>query len=106
VERICGLLLETLPRLDPADLAQNHAVIRTATDYLPRTLREYVALPADWASEHQLDGGGTALDALREQLAVLESAATKMRDAATSADAQQLLANGLFLSDRFGSSEL
>jgi hypothetical protein len=106
VERICALLLETLPRLDSADLAQNHAVVRTATDYLPRTLREYVALPAGWAAEHQLDGGGTALDALRDQLAVLESAAVKMRDAATRADADQLLANGLFLSDRFGTSEL
>ncbi len=106
VRRICDLLLETLPRLDPGDLQQRHVVVRTATDYLPRTLREYAALPAQWAQEHQLEDGGTALDALRGQLAVLETATTTMRDAAVRADAQQLLANGLFLTDRFGRSDL
>jgi len=104
VERICTLLLETVPRVE--DPEQAHAVLRTATDYLPRTLREYTALPPDWAQGHRLEHGGTALDALREQLAVLEAGVSRMREAAISADAAGLLANGTFLTDRFGLSDL
>jgi hypothetical protein len=106
VERVCALLLQTLPRVEGDDPLQAHAVLRTATDYLPRTLREYVALPQEWAENHQMDDGKTALDVLRDQLSVLESAVTGMRDAAVEADAKGLLANGLFLKDRFGASDL
>jgi hypothetical protein len=105
VERIGAALLEILPRTDPGSQS-GHLVTRTATDYLPRTLREYLALPAGWAAEHQLESGGTALDALREQLALLETGTNRMRDAALAADAGQLLANGSFLQDRFGTSGL
>jgi hypothetical protein len=106
VTRICALLVETLPRAGEIGGAQEHTVRRTATDYLPRTLRSYAALPADFAATQELPGGGTALDALRAQLAQLESAATGMRNAAASDDAGQLLANGAFLADKFGVSEL
>ncbi len=106
VGRICALLLETLPRVGEIGGAQEHTVRRTATDYLPRTLRSYAALPADFAASQPLPGGGTALDALRAQLAQLESAATGMRNAAAADDAEQLLANGAFLGDKFGGSQL
>jgi hypothetical protein len=106
VERICALLGDTLPRVQGGDPGQAHTVLRAVTDYLPRTLREYAALPRDWAERQILPSGGTALDALREQLSTLETAAGRMRDAAVSADASSLLANGAFLSDRFGISDL
>jgi hypothetical protein len=106
VERICALLGDTLPRVQGGDPSQAYTVLRAVTDYLPRTLREYVALPRDWAERSQLPTGGTALDALRQQLGVLETAATRMRDAAVTADASSLLANGAFLSERFGVSDL
>jgi len=107
VERIVALLSDTLPRVaGDGSSAQAHTVSRAATDYLPRTLRGYAALPPDWAATHDLGGGRTALDALREQLAVLETSLSAMRDAAAGRDAEQLLANGLFLRDRFGRSEL
>ena len=105
VQRIADLLADTLPRV-AGSFDQEDAVVRTATDYLPRTLQSYVALPAQWATTHRLPDGGTPLTALHAQLAVLEQAATRMRDAAVSADASALLANGAFLADRFAVSSL
>ena len=46
------------------------------------------------------------LEALEEQLDVLEQAVTRMHDAAVAADARALLANGAFLADRFATSTL
>ena len=74
---------------------------RTATVYLPDTLRAFAALPADWARTGMLRDGSTAADALRGQLTALEEAATRMRDAAVEDDADALLLNGLFLEERF-----
>jgi hypothetical protein len=108
VQRIGVLLLDTLSRLEGSQVptAQSDTVRRAATDYLPTTLRRYVALPPDWAGGHDLGGGRTALDGLRAQLGTLERAATEMRDAALASDARALDANGLFLADRFANSQL
>ena len=105
VRRIADALLDTLPRVGDS-LEQEQTVVRTATDYLPRTLQAYVALPAGWATSHRLPDGTTPLDALRSQLAVLDEAVTRMHDAAVGADASELLANGTFLADRFGRSSI
>jgi hypothetical protein len=105
VRRIADLLVDTLPRV-AGSLQQEQTVLRTATDYLPRTLQAYVALPPQWAASHQLPDGRTPLIALQAQLALLEQAVTRMRDAAVSADASELLANGAFLADRFAVSAL
>jgi hypothetical protein len=105
VQRIGEALLDTLPRVS-GSLQQEHTVLRTATDYLPRTLQAYAALPASWAQTHRLPDGGTPLDALRAQLAVLEQATARMHDAAVGADASALLANGTFLADRFATSRI
>ena len=98
VTRIVALLQAALPRAtgDAAAL-----VARTATVYLPDTLRAFAALPADWARNGALRDGSTAADALRGQLTALEDAATRMRDAAVADDADALLLNGLFLEQRF-----
>jgi hypothetical protein len=105
VRRIADTLLDTLPRV-AGSFEQEHAVTRTATDYLPRTLQAYAALPASWAQTHRLPDGTTPLDALRGQLAVLEQAVTGMHDAAVGADASALLANGTFLAERFATSSI
>ncbi len=105
VERVTGLLADTLPRVAGA-FEQEHAVRRTATDYLPRTLQAYAALPRPWAETHRLADGSTPLEALTGQLEVLEQAVTRMHDAAVGDDATALLANGSFLADRFATSSL
>lgn len=98
VGRIAGLLQEALPAAtgDAAALVE-----RTAAVYLPDTLRAYVALPADWARTGALRDGSSPADALRSQLASIEEAAVRMRDAAVADDADALLMNGLFLEQRF-----
>ncbi len=105
VGRITETLVDTLPRVTDS-FDQEQAVLRTATDYLPRTLQAYAALPRPWAETHRLPDGTTPLDALRAQLGVLEQATTRMREAAVGADASALLANGSFLADRFATSSI
>ncbi|MDH2445209.1 hypothetical protein QDR37_14750 [Amnibacterium sp. CER49] len=98
IERIAALLLEAAPRVTGEAAA---LVRRTATVYLPDTLRAFVALPADWAADHTLLDGATPAAALLAQLADLEAAAVRMRDAAVEDDAAALLLNGTFLQQRF-----
>lgn len=104
VNRIVGLLTDTLPRVSGGE--PEVVVRRTATVYLPDTLRAFAALPADWAQTHRLADGSTAAEALVRQLTELESAATRMHDAALEEDAAALLVNGRFLEDRFRTSGL
>lgn len=106
VGRTCAALLEALartgpgPATDAADLPR-----RTATDYLPATLRAYLVLPVA-ARTAPLADGRTPGDVLREQVALLEDAAVRLL-ADTDGDAvADLLANGLFLRDRFAGSDL
>lgn len=98
VERIVDLLRQALPRATGDGAA---LVRRTATVYLPDTLRAYAALPPGWAGSGALRDGATADEALRDQLAAIEQATTRMRDAAVADDADALLMNGLFLEQRF-----
>jgi hypothetical protein len=105
VGRIGELLSDTLPRV--AGSGEPEVIVRrTATVYLPDTLRAYLSLPADWAADHIFPDGTTPAQALVAQLSALESAAGKMRDSAVTQDASALLVNGRFLSDRFASSSL
>jgi hypothetical protein len=105
VGRIVALLQDALPRV--AGSGEPEIVVRrTATDYLPDTLRAYAALPSDWAAAHRLADGSTPAEALTRQLASLEEAATRMRDAAVESDGNGVLVNGRFLEDRFRTSRL
>lgn len=106
VGRIAELLTDALTRV-AGDLASDAEVIvtRTATVYLPDTLRAYAALPTDWAATHRLSDGSTPLEALRRQLDALETAARGMRDAAVERDAAAVVVNGRFLADRFRAAD-
>jgi len=104
-QRITALLLETLPRVAGSG-EPNVIARRAATVYLPDTLGAYLTLPTDWAHNHVFSDGTTPDVALVAQLAVLETAVTRMHEAALSDDAVALLVNGRFLSDRFSVSSL
>jgi hypothetical protein len=105
VRRITALLLETLPRL-AGNVEAEMTASRTATSYLPETLRTYLALPAEWAHDHVFADGTTPDDSLIAQLAVLETAVRRMHEAAVGHDAEALLVNGRFLTARFARSSL
>lgn len=105
VARIGGLISETLPRVIGSGEPEV-IVRRTATIYLPDTLRAYLSLPSDWAKTHVFPDGTTPAQALIAQLSALASAAATMRDSAAEQDASALLVNGRFLSERFATSSL
>ncbi|MFF1876369.1 hypothetical protein [Leifsonia sp. NPDC058230] len=105
VERIGELLSETLPRVSGTG-EQEVIVLRTATVYLPDTIRAYLSIPPDWAAAHVFADGMAPAQVLVAQLNELERAARRMRDAAVEQDASALLINGRFLAERFATPRL
>jgi hypothetical protein len=97
-------VVELLPHA--ADLpggAQDLYVLqRTARDYLPETLRIYLALPPDYATTRVVQDGKTSLDVLRDQLELLDAQMAEIADAVHKRDSDRLLAQGRFLEERFG----
>lgn len=104
VRRIARTINDTLPRLRHlgAGSADSYSVVATATDYLPEAVGGYLRLPRDWADTRPIDGYKTSLMVLIDQLELLASTMDKILDAANRADAQALVAHGLFLQARFG----
>jgi hypothetical protein len=104
VRRIARTINDTLPRLRHlgAGSADSYSVVATATDYLPEAVGGYLRLPREWADTRPIDGYKTSLMVLIDQLELLASTMDKILDAANRADAQALLAHGLFLQAKFG----
>jgi hypothetical protein len=97
-------VLDLLPSLSafPAGSQDLYVIQRTATDYLPSTLRAYLALPESYATTRVLQGGKTPQQLLREQLQLLDEKLDEITDAVHQHDTDRLLANGRFLEERFG----
>src|SRR6185503_15684887 len=66
VERVANTVRQTIPRLDHlgANSVQAHAVVRTATSYLPEAVAAYLRLPRDYADRRPVSGGKTSLTIL------------------------------------------
>jgi hypothetical protein len=77
-----------------------HIVRQTAADYLPRTVDAYLALPGTDDPIVTADGK-TALEELRQQLALLDSKLDEIAQDLQREDVDRLLANRRFLEDRF-----
>jgi hypothetical protein len=75
---------------------------RTATDYLPASVRFYVTLPADYATTHVVQDGKTPLQVLQDQLELLDDQMGEIGDAVNQRDSDRLLVQGRFLEERFG----
>lgn len=106
VVRIARVINDTLPRLRNLGLGsmEGYSVVATATTYLPEAVGGYLRLPREWADTRPIDGYKTSLMVLIEQLELLASTMDKILDAANRADAQALLAHGMFLEAKFGHS--
>jgi hypothetical protein len=74
-------------------------------DYLPTTLRSYLALDVDAVDVARPDGR-TPKESLLEQLTSLWSGAADVRAAAQSRDADALVSQGTFLRTKFTGSDL
>ena len=104
VVRIARTINDTLPRLRNLGMGSmdGYSVVATATTYLPEAVGGYLRLPREWADTRPIDGYKTSLMVLIEQLELLASTMDKILDAANRADAQALLAHGMFLQAKFG----
>ena len=94
---------EVLPRLvGHANGGDELFTVReTVLRYLPETLANYVALPAAFRVNHQLQSGRTARELLTEQLDLLDGQMREVVANVAASDAQALVANGQFLQAKF-----
>jgi hypothetical protein len=108
VDRIARTVRQTLPRLDQLGpgSAEAHAVVATATSYLPEALGAYLRLPRDYADRRPVSGGKTSLMVLCDQLDLLAGKMDEVFVAVCRADADALIAHGRFLQEKFGTGSL
>ncbi|WP_238335715.1 hypothetical protein [Serinicoccus kebangsaanensis] len=103
--RIIATVRDTLPRLEKlsgSDLG--YTVVATATDYLPEAIGAYQRLPRRYADTRPVDGAKTSLMVLVDQLDLLGLTMDKVFDAVYRQDARELVAQGRFIAEKFGSS--
>jgi hypothetical protein len=108
VERVAGTVRQIIPRLDHlgTNSVEAHAVVRTATSYLPEAVAAYLRLPREYADRRPVSGGKTSLTVLCDQLDLLGSKMDDLFDAACRADADALIAHGRFLAEKFSTGAL
>jgi hypothetical protein len=108
VARVASRVSDCIPRLSqlgPMN-AQAHAVLRTATSYLPEAVAGYLRLPRDFADRRPVQNGKTSLVVLCDQLDLLAAKMDEVFDAVCRADADALIAHGRFLAEKFGTNSL
>ena len=104
-ERIVATCRDTVPRLkrvSGSDLG--YTVVATATDYLPEALGAYQRLPRRYADTRPVDGAKTSLMVLVDQLDLLGMTMDRVFDAVYRDDARELVAQGRFIAEKFGSA--
>jgi hypothetical protein len=107
VDAIRQTILDLLPKLTASTIDRRDlfAVERTVSDYLPRTLDNYLTLPRAYANTHVIENGKTAQQMLGDQLDLIEEKMQEISEAVARDDVTKLLAQGRFLEERFGAHE-
>lgn len=107
LDRIAETVAVAAPRLagTPGD-GDADLLRRTVSDYLPATLEPYLGLPRRYAETVAIDSGRTSKDLLCGQLDIIDDRLDRIADAALRGDAADIVTNGAFLADRFGTSTL
>jgi hypothetical protein len=108
VGSIQDTILALMPRIErlPAGSEDSYVVERTALEYLPTTLETYLNLPKAYATLRPVADGKTPAQLLLDQLSLLDSKMQEVSDDIARNDSDKLLANGRFLAEKFGTSEL
>lgn len=103
--RIIGTVRDTVPRLEKVSGSDlGYTVVATATDYLPEAVGSYQRLPRRYADTRPVDGAKTSLMVLVDQLDLLGLTMDRVFDAVYRQDAQELVAQGRFIAEKFGSA--
>jgi hypothetical protein len=103
VHSIANSVIALLPTVARAKNVDDtiYTVRRTALDYLPQTLKNYLALPPAYRSVQPIENGKNATQLLIEQLRILDDRLTAIVRDAYANDARALVENGAFLNDKF-----
>lgn len=108
VESIRESIFTILPYIEDVNAADPyvHSIRRTALDYLPTALENYINLPPAYANFHPIRNGKTARQILGDQLTLLDREMEEIVVDIGRSDTQKLLAHGRFLQDKFGADDL
>jgi hypothetical protein len=110
LKSILEIAEELMPRLKEMEAqgivqAENRSKLKQLlTSYLPDVLEEYLKLPSMYARSVPVNQGKTAQGLLIEQLTLMQSHVTEVRDSFYSENINVLLANGQFLKEKFDKS--
>ena len=105
--RVTDVLSEVVDTSEvrPLDVYAVISVRSTATDYLPTTLRTFLAVDEGLVDTPR-PSGRTPVESLMEQLDALEDSATAVLQAAQEQDVDALMTQGTFLRTKFTRSDL
>lgn len=104
-QRVVDTVRDTVPRLQRlSGSGLGYTIIATATDYLPEAIGGYQRLPRRYADTRPVDGAKTSLMVLVDQLDLLGLTMDKVFDAVFRDDARELVAQGRFIAEKFGSA--
>ena len=108
IKRISTAITELLPRVGVlgAGSPDQYVLVRCATDYLPTAFQGYLDLPRDYADHCVVADGKTPLALLSEQLDLLTTQIERIADRVNAVHSDKLIANGRFLSQKFGPGSL
>lgn len=104
---ILGITTELMPRLKDMEVkglvqTENRVMLKqTITRYLPDIVESYLKLPPVYARSAKVADNKTPNQILVEQLTLLETHVTEIREGVLSKEVDSLLANGRFLQDKF-----
>ncbi|MFZ6655493.1 hypothetical protein [Undibacterium sp. TJN19] len=103
--RIQTTLQELAPKVFSGEVAMIYvsSLINAVNRDLPQTVKNYLHLPAAFASMHAVENGKTCKQLLIEQLDLLENQLSKIATDIYKNDADSLVANGEFLKEKFHS---
>ncbi len=101
-------ILATAALQDTADATDPNVYLiqKTAVDYLPAALQNYLKLPRAYAETRPVQGTQTAHDVLLEQLQLMDDKLGEVSDDISRHDTDRLLSTCRFLAAKFGPNSL
>ncbi len=105
MKRIIQKLEEIYPRLETTTGAASDTIRRAVIDYIPTTIRTYLALPVSVRDSRRLANGRTPREQIAHDLNRLERELVDQHDELIRGDIAALEAHGLFLESRFNRND-
>lgn len=105
MKRIIQKLEEIYPRLEVTGGTAADTVRRAVVDYIPTTIRTYLALPASVRDSRRLANGRTPREQIAHDIGKLERELVEQQDELIRGDLAALEAHGSFLEHRFNRND-